>query len=86
MDQFSLTPFDERYLSVPYEWMEYKFFRFMNNPGYEIIRDIYLKNKTERIEKERSDKLTEESLSILEDSTYTKEEQDKILQAFKDAK
>lgn len=42
METFSLTPFDERYMAVPYEWMEFSFLRFMYNPGDDFKRDQFL--------------------------------------------
>ena len=45
MDSKSLTPFDDRYLAVPYEWMEFSFLRFMYNHGDDYKRDQFLIRK-----------------------------------------
>ena len=53
MDQFSLTPFDDRYLKIPYEYMEFKYLHYMEKPSPEMKRAWYHEKKAE--EKEKKD-------------------------------
>jgi hypothetical protein len=77
-----LTPFDDRYLSVPYEWMEFEFLRYMNNPGYDVIRDLYLKSKYKSDQEKEYEEELEDQRDLIE-GTYTKEQ---IMKAFRDAR
>jgi len=83
LDHFLLTPFDNRYLKVPYEFMEYSYLRFMSNPGYGTIRDSYLFHKNEDKKKEKYKKELEYQREAVE-GCYSKEEADNILNAFAD--
>ncbi len=85
LDHFSLTPFDERYMKIPFEFMEFSYIRFMNKPGYEDIRDDYLYKKAkDKKEQEESEKNKEEKKAqkdqLLE--CYSEEETANILKAF----
>jgi hypothetical protein len=37
-------PFDERYLKVPYEYMEFSFLRYLSSASYDDRRRAYLKH------------------------------------------
>ena len=56
LDRFSLTPFDERYLKVPYEWMYFTYQKFMENYNPEEIRIWYRHKKAKEKEKKTEDK------------------------------
>jgi hypothetical protein len=81
LDRFSLTPFDERYMKVPFEFMEFSYIRFMENYGYEELRDAYLLHKKEEKKKMKAKEDLEVSRGVLEES-YGKEEAEKILNHF----
>lgn len=81
LDRFSLTPFDERYMKVPFEFMEYSYIRFMNNYGYDEIRDAYLIHKKEEKEKEKAKEDLEANREVLEDS-YGPDGAEEILNTF----
>jgi len=65
--------------------MEYEFLRYMNNPGYDVIRDVYLKSKYKSEEEKHYEEELEDQRDLIE-GTYSKEQTEKIMQAFKDAK
>lgn len=81
LDHFLLTPFDERYMNVPFEFMEYSYVRFMSKPGYEDIRDDYLykKAKEKELQKEKEEMVAQKELLL---DSYTEEETENILDAF----
>lgn len=81
LDHFSLTPFDERYMKVPFEFMEYSYVRFMSKPGYEDIRDDYLykKAKEKELQKEKEEMVAQKELLL---GSYTETETENILNAF----
>lgn len=80
MSTYLLTPFDDRYLRTPFEWMEFMFLNFMNSPPYETIRSIYQRNKFE------SKKLDESGAKEqLADGGYSDEDTEKIMKAFEAA-
>ncbi len=68
LESKSLTPFDERYLKVPYEFMEYSFLRYMKNHSYETIRDFNVKNIVEEKKAEELEEINKPGVKQLEDS------------------
>lgn len=83
LGHFSLTPFDEKYTKIPFEFLEYSYVRFMSKYGDEDIRDDYLHHKREEKKKQKAKEELEAQRGQLEDC-YSKEETDKILSAFAD--
>ena len=81
LDHNSLTPFDERYMKIPFEFLEYSYVRFMSKPGYEDIRNdiLYKKAKKEELEKEKEELVAQKDQLL---DCYTEEETDNILNAF----
>ena len=71
MDSKSLTPFDDRYLEVPYEWMEFSYLRFMESPSNEAYRDWYLMKKAEDKKNEAYEAELKLQVPALKDSRYT---------------
>ena len=86
METFSLTPFEDRYLVVPYEWMEFSYLQFMENPGNEAYRDWYLMKKAEDKKNEEYEKNLKAQVPALQDSRYTETEINDIMKAFRDTK
>ena len=83
----SLTPFDERYLRVPFEFMEYSYQRYMSQHSYEDIRTYLIKTKIQeekkrQIEEEisKTKPIAEEQLSENYDSETVKKIMDAMIQ------
>lgn len=86
MDRFSLTPFDERYLKVPYEWMEFSYLKFMETIDPEKLRDWYLSKKAEDKKNEKYEEELQSYLPEFKEAQYTDEQIEDIMQAFRDTK
>jgi len=86
LDRFSLTPFDERYLKVPFEWMEFSYLKFMETVDPEKLRDWYLSKKTEDKKNENYEEELQSYLPEFKKAQYTEEQIEGIMQAFRDTK
>lgn len=84
LTQHSLSPLDDRYTGLPIEFIEFSYYRFMNNISYEKIRDINVKIQYDKKKEEEEKKDLDDQYEVLS-SGRTKEEADKIFQAYKDA-
>jgi len=85
MDRYSLTPFDKRYLKLPYEWMEYSYLRFMSKNGFEEIRDYHLKTMFEAEKNKKYDEELKEQMEQYGDG-FSPAMMEDVMKAFKDAK
>ena len=86
MDRYQLTPFDDRYLKVPYEWMDFTYLRYMENPDSGLLRDFYLFKK---IEAEKNADYEEELQSYIPEfkaAGYNKEQYEDIMDKFRETK
>lgn len=61
LNNFKLTPLDERYTSLEFEWLEYSYIYFMSTPDPGKIRDIYLSEKAKEPDAEFKKQLKENS-------------------------
>ncbi len=86
LDRFSLTPFDERYLKVPYEWMEFSYLKFMETIDPEKLRDWYLMKKAEEKKNENYEEELQSYLPEFKKAQYTEDQIKDIMQAFRDTK
>ena len=68
LESKSLTPFDERYLKVPYQFMEYSFLRYMQNHSYEAMRDFNVNNIVKEKKAEELKEMNKPGVKQLEDS------------------
>jgi len=59
IDNFKVLPTDERYLSMPFEWLEYLFLNYINNYGYDDRRDFYLKELYKSEQRQKYEKEVE---------------------------
>ena len=82
LSQFSMTPFEERYMKVPYEFMEYSYLRFMNNLSFEDIRDDYLFKKSKDKEFEKNKEEMKSQKKQLLDGGWDEEKAENILNTF----
>lgn len=56
----------------------------MNNPGYDYVRDLYLKSKYKSDQEKQYEEELEDQRDLIKGS-YSDEQTDKIMKAFKDA-
>jgi len=84
LDRFSLTPYDDRYLKLSFEWMEYSYHRYMNNIDYGTIRNFHIKSKIEKRKKDSEKKELETQLSTY--GNFSPVEMKDVLKAFEEAK
>jgi hypothetical protein len=84
MEKYVLTPFDERYLKTPFEWMEFMYTRFWENLDYGDLKNVYLRDK---FKKERDRETDEGIMNTLEKySDFTPAEMEDVLEAFRTAR
>ncbi|MDC7221544.1 MAG: hypothetical protein PQJ59_16540 [Spirochaetales bacterium] len=57
MNHFKLTPFDERYQALPFEWLEWSYVDFMNTPDPARLRDCVVKDKMSEPDDDFKDEL-----------------------------
>jgi hypothetical protein len=83
LDRFRLTPFDEKYIVIPFEWLEYSYQRYFNFASYSDIRNYAIKEKAlEEATKAEQDELEDQ---LTKYSSYDKETMDKVMLAMKEA-
>ena len=65
LEHYLLTPFDERYLKLPFEYIEYMYLRYMTKPAYEDIRAIVLQKRRDDKENLEASREGEEKLTSI---------------------
>ncbi len=84
LDKFSLSPFDERYIDLPFEWMEFSYHRYMNNYGYDVIRNYNVRTISEAKKNQKEKEELESQLTTY--GSFDDAQTADIMKAFKDAK
>lgn len=61
-----MSPLDSRYYELPFEYLEYSYFRYFSTPSYSKIRDRVIASK---IEEEQTEVQKESVIASLKENT-----------------
>jgi hypothetical protein len=84
LDHYSLSPLDDRYRDLPYEFLEFAYVRYYSLPDPGKVRDYLVMKKDQEKREESTVKAVEENLEAYSD--FDEETKNMILNQFRGKK